>query len=202
MPQPNEPSSGLELLRPVAVLDACVLVPRLLRDLLLTCADMRAFRPVWQDEIENEMIRNQVRRAVEKGRDKDAAQDEAEAAQAQMNRAFPGARLPTELWVPLVARQTNDTKDRHVLAAAAGSNATHLVTLNLRDFPSWSLSRQLSVCHPDRFLTELLATHRLDVVAGVTEVANRMKTSPLALGQRLAASQYVPGFGELLRSAL
>lgn len=60
----------------------------------------------------------------------------------------------------------------------------------------------------DTFGSSMRATwthvpHRLDVVAGVTEVANRMKISPMVvLGQRLADSQYVPGFGELIRSAL
>ena len=41
--------------RPVAVLDANVLVPAGLRDLMLSCADVGVFRPVWQAEIEDEV---------------------------------------------------------------------------------------------------------------------------------------------------
>lgn len=119
-----------------------------------------------------------------------------------MNRAFPGARLPSEAWIPLVGRQTNDVKDRHVLAAAAGARATHVVTVNLRDFPSWSLPPQLCVCHPDPFLTELLGAHPHDVVAAVVEIANRQRISAVALGQRFAGSQYVPGFGCRVLNAL
>lgn len=72
---------------------------------------------------------------------------------------------------------------------------------SLRKFVQ-SLPQQSSVRHPDGFLTELLATHRLDVVSAVTEIASRQKISPMVLGQRLADSQYLPGFGELIHSAL
>ena len=48
------PSSG-QPVRPVAVLDACVLIPAALRDLLLSCADVGVFRPIWQDEILDEV---------------------------------------------------------------------------------------------------------------------------------------------------
>ena len=43
-------------MRIVAVLDACVLVPAGLRDLLLSMADVGLFRPVWQEEIEDELL--------------------------------------------------------------------------------------------------------------------------------------------------
>jgi len=59
------PSSGQQV-RPVAVLDACVLIPAALRDLLLSCADVGVFRPVWQDEILNEVKRNGSRLLVER----------------------------------------------------------------------------------------------------------------------------------------
>lgn len=48
-------------LRPVAVLDAAVLVPAGLRDLLLSYADAGVFRPVWQSELEGEIVRNVAR---------------------------------------------------------------------------------------------------------------------------------------------
>jgi hypothetical protein len=52
--------------RQIAVLDACVLVPPALRDLLLSCASVDLFRPVWQEEILDEVRRNSVRLLVER----------------------------------------------------------------------------------------------------------------------------------------
>ncbi|MEU6136315.1 PIN domain-containing protein [Nocardioides sp. NPDC047086] len=184
--------------RPTAVLDACVLVPRALRDLLLSCADTGVFRPVWEHEIEDEMIRNQVRLDVEKGRDKDACHVAAEHAREQMNRAFPDARLTTEVWVPLVGQMTNATKDRHVLAAAVGSGASRLVTLNLRDFPDRSLPSGIEVQHPDRFLLDQLARDEYTVISALVAMAGRhvrAPRSPAALAQAFASGQFVPRFG-------
>ncbi|WP_185447445.1 hypothetical protein [Kribbella qitaiheensis] len=41
----------------MGALDACVLIPAGLRDLLLSCANEAVFRPVWQDEILDEVRR-------------------------------------------------------------------------------------------------------------------------------------------------
>jgi hypothetical protein len=47
--------------RTIGVLDACVLIPPSLRDVLLSCAHESAFHPIWQDEILDEVLRNSVR---------------------------------------------------------------------------------------------------------------------------------------------
>jgi hypothetical protein len=43
---------------PVYVLDACVLYPVVIRDLLLTLATLDAFEPRWTEAILDEMARN------------------------------------------------------------------------------------------------------------------------------------------------
>jgi hypothetical protein len=48
-------------------LDAAVPVPAGLRDLLLSCADAEVFRPVWQSELEAEIVRNLVRLGMKRG---------------------------------------------------------------------------------------------------------------------------------------
>ena len=129
------PSSG-EPVRPVAVLDACVLIPAALRDLLLSCADVGVFRPVWQEEILNEVKRNGSRLLVEKnGLTEPAALAAVEYILSKMADAFPDAIAASSLWVPLVPDMTCDLKDRHVLAVAVGAAATHLVTDKHEGFP-------------------------------------------------------------------
>ena len=48
-----------------------------------------------------------------------------------MQRAFPAAEVKG--YEDLIAKMTNDPKDRHVLAAAVKSGARQLVTFNLKD---------------------------------------------------------------------
>ncbi len=50
--------------RPVAVLNANLLIPRALRGLLLSLADCKVFRPVWQQSILDELERNYPKVAV------------------------------------------------------------------------------------------------------------------------------------------
>jgi predicted nucleic acid-binding protein len=189
--------------RPVGALDACVLIPAGLRDLLLSCAGESVFRPVWQDEILTEVRRNSIRLLTERS---GLTTEEATAAVArtldQMARAFPDAVLPSELWVPLVPDLTCDQKDRHVLAAAIGSQATHLVTENVRDFPAASCPAGLAVVGPDQFLLDRLAAVPAMIRDAVQGMSNRMKEprrTPTDLAASMAKGQHVPRFGEKLR---
>jgi predicted nucleic acid-binding protein len=186
--------------RPVAVLDACVLVPASLRDLLLSCADAKAFRPVWQKEIEDEVRATRIRLLVKGGMATRDAQTAVRHTLTQMNMAFPDANLHGNSWKPLVTAMTNDPKDRHVLAAAVGAQATHLVTANLKDFPPSSIPPGITVMHPDEFLTMLLDSDPAGVVAAVRVMCDRQKAPPTTiegLCARLIAG-VVPTFGSSL----
>lgn len=138
------------------MLDAAVLVPPGLRDLLLSVAHVGVFRPVWQEEIEDEVRRNGARLRVKRGVDGDVAAREVATTITQMNIAFPDARLDSHLWLPLVGTMTNDPKDRHVLAAAVGATATHVITFNMRDFPVPSRPAGVTVLRPEAFLLDCL----------------------------------------------
>ena len=185
--------------RVVAVLDANVLIPPGLRDMLLSCAFAGVFRPVWQSEIEDEVYRNSIRVAVEKhGQDKEQATRAAEHVLEQMRRAFPDACADTALWVPLVPHMTCDAKDRHVLAVAAGSGATHVVTANTRDFPLRSRPPGVTVVTPDRFLREQLARVPDLVLQAVEGMSRRLKSppqSPDEIAQLFANGKNAPKFG-------
>ena len=94
----------------IAVLDANVLAPPGVRDLLLSLADLGVIRPVWQDQIEVEVARTIVKLRLRHGSSRSDAQRYAANTVKVMNRAFPDARLDRTLWEPLVAGLVNDPK--------------------------------------------------------------------------------------------
>ncbi|MFG1952702.1 PIN domain-containing protein [Micromonospora sp. NPDC048830] len=130
----------------VAVLDACVLVPSVLADTLLRCAEQDLYRPVWSRAILNEVRRNlppSVRGT------------KAERRVEVMREHFPEAMVSG--YERFITEMTNDPKDRHVLAAAVAADAEAIVTANLRDFPDHALAPYaIEALHPDDFLCTLL----------------------------------------------
>lgn len=196
MPTPNRAQ------RSVAVLDAAVLVPPGLRDLLLSCADAEVFRPVWQSELEVETLRNIARLRVKRGgASADDAAEYAARTIAAMNSAFPDARLADAAWRGQVAAMTNDPKDRHVLAAAVAASATHVVTLNLRHFPVASRPAGILVQAPDRFLLDRLRDDAAGVGRAVEAMASRHARpahTPRELATLIASGRFVPRFGTAL----
>ncbi|HEY5181446.1 MAG TPA: hypothetical protein VIJ07_17010, partial [Dermatophilaceae bacterium] len=90
-----------------------MLIPAALRDLLLSCADVGVFRPIWQDEILDEVKRNGSRLLVKRnGLTEPAALAAVEYILSKMADAFPDATVDSSLWVPLVPDMTCDRKDR------------------------------------------------------------------------------------------
>ena len=95
-----------------------------------------------------------------------------------MQGAFPDAEVTGHR--PLIDLMTCDSKDRHVLAAAARSNAAAIATFNLVDFPGPSVDPyEVDVIHPANFLLDLLDLAPSIVITGLEEQAIRQTgTSP------------------------
>jgi hypothetical protein len=151
---------------PVAVYDACVLYPFQLRNLLVQCAADRLVDARWSDEIHDEWIRNLLANEprLERAR--------LEATRDLMDRVLPQARV-TGYAARIPAITLPDAGDRHVVAAAAESGASVIVTWNVRDFPEAELRRHgLRKLTPDAFLTELHDAMP-DAVAASVENARR-----------------------------
>ncbi|GIJ25369.1 hypothetical protein Vqi01_05310 [Micromonospora qiuiae] len=87
----------------VAVLDACVLVPSVLADTLLRCAEQDLYRPVWSRAILDEVRRNLP---------PSARAGKADRRIEVMREHFPKAMVSG--YEQLVAEMANDPKDRHV----------------------------------------------------------------------------------------
>ena len=149
--------------RPV-FLDACVLYPTVMRELLTGAAAEGIYRPLWSERVLGEW---RIAAARKQG---PAAGAAAEAAQATLAARFPHAEIapPAEAEAAIALPDPNDT---HVLAAAIAGSAGTLVTLNLRDFPGRRLAAHaITPRHPDGFLWEL-ASQAPDILARLVQDA-------------------------------
>jgi len=127
------------------LLDANVLYPVYLRDVILRFAYAGVFQVHWTDQILNEMARN-IKSKVPEDR-----HDRVDRTVAQMREAFPEAMVIGH--ERLIESMTNHPKDRHVLAAAVQAGADLIVTSNVRDFPRSSCEpHDIDVQPPDDFL--------------------------------------------------
>lgn len=110
------------------VLDANVLYPAPVRDLLLNLADLEIVTPYWSKVIQEEWVRNLLLNRP------DLTLVKLKRTVKIMNLAFPGADviefedLIDELELP-------DSNDRHVLAVAIKCKAKAIITFNKKDFP-------------------------------------------------------------------
>lgn len=137
------------------VLDACVLVPYPLFDLLLRTAEEGLYRPMWSAEILDEVHRTNVNKLG-------LSEEAATRRIAAMQHAFPDAEVTGHM--ALVPAMQNDPKDRHVLAAAVASDAAAVITANLKDFPAEVLAPHgIEAIHPDAFLLDLLDLNEVAV---------------------------------------
>ncbi len=145
-----------------AVLDACVLYPTILREVLLDVAGAGLFVPIWSARILGEWRHA----AARLGPEGDAV---AGAEIAQARARFPGAEVAADEGA---AHDLPDPADRHVLAAALSARAGLIVTANLRDFPRRALVPEgVEALHPDEFLTGLWRRDP-DPVAGAVHAAH------------------------------
>lgn len=177
-----------------ALLDTNVLYGALLNDYLLWLADRGLFRPLWSDDILNELDRNLL---------KNGEQPELVAKRINAMRSYFPDALVTG-YGSLIEAMTCHPKDRHVLAAAVRANAEVLVTFNLKDFPPECVSAyEVEILHPDEFLLD-----QLDLYPGVTVSTLRrlseIYTSPVFTIDDIVTSlgSVVPQFAEAVRQHL
>jgi predicted nucleic acid-binding protein len=181
--------------RPETVLDACVLIPVSLCDTLLRAAGADLYRPLWSDEILEEVQRNLTEQAL-------TGEPDAARRVTVMRRAFPEATVGN--YGNLIGGLTNDPDDRHVLAVAVKSRAQVIVTDNLRHFPDTALAPYgIRAVSSDGFLVYLdgLAPERM--VDVVRRQARALRRPPMTVDEVLDhLAQFAPTFVERIRSRL
>lgn len=181
---------------PAVLLDACALVPIRLTSCLLTLAESGLFRPLWSDEILDE-----VEGALP--RLKGMTPQKARQRVAAMRAAFDD-EASVSGYQELVPRLTCDEKDRHVLAAAITGGADVLLTFNLQDFPDTAADPYgISVEHPDGFLTSLVREHPELLLKALRSDAAHYREPPGSMSEYLnALSITVPTFAAFANDVL
>lgn len=135
-----------------AVLDACVLFPTVLREILQGAGLAGLYQPVFSERILREWVLATAKLGLE-------APAIAEGEAAVLRAAFP--RAVTRQHPEIEARlHLPDPNDLHVLATAIASGADAIVTFNAQDFPGHTLAAEGIVRRdPDGFLWELQSRH-------------------------------------------
>ncbi len=131
-----------------ALLDACVLYPTVLREILIGVARAGLYTPLWSDRILEEWARATVKLGP-------GAEEIARGEIAVLRSEFPAASIA--LKTGLEARlHLPDPADIHVFAAAIAGGADVIVTSNAQDFPRHVLAEEgLRRMDPDEFLRSL-----------------------------------------------
>ena len=132
-----------------AVLDACVLYPAPVRDILLSFADEGLYQPRWTVQIQEEWIKNLLVNRP------DLNHTQLKKLTKMMDTAFPDANVHEyKPWIEKI--ELPDTDDRHVVAAGIESGSDLILTFNLKDFPFNQLKGfGIAARHPDDFLVDL-----------------------------------------------
>ena len=173
------------------LIDANVLYPTVMREVVLGVAKTGLFTPQWSARILEEW----ARAAIKLGPQGEA---QARGEIAMLQAAWRGAEvrygpeLENRLWLP-------DPNDVHVLAAAIAGSSDAIMTVNAKDFPRNVLSEEgLHRVDPDSYL-QGCAEANPDLVAPVAltvlEEARRLSGEPWTL-RSLMKKARLPRFGK------
>lgn len=149
----------------VAFLDANVLVPARLRDVLLTVAEAGSFSPRWSRAVLEEMKRHLP---------ESMTGEHVEALVVALESAFPEA-LVLAGEVTLTPPDTINSKDLHVVAAALTCRADVLVTqdMQLINEVRTCLPQAIGVQPPDLFLAYAVDVNPRLVRANLLDMMQR-----------------------------
>lgn len=160
-----------------AVLDACVLFPTVLREILIGCADAGLYTPLFSERI----LREWVLATAKLG---PTAPVIAQGEAALLRAAYPRAIVPER---PDIEARLHlpDANDLHVLAVAIAGSADCIVTFNAQDFPRGALAEEgIERRDPDGFLWELQSHHPqkvAQIIEAVRAKASQMSGSEVPL---------------------
>lgn len=163
----------------ICVLDACVLYPAPVRDLLLHYAREKLYQPKWTVRIHEEWMRS-----LHKNRP-DIDLKKLQGTRELMDETFADAMV-MQYEACMLGLSLPDADDIHVLASALKSSATYIVTFNLKDFPKEMLSSHgVSAIHPDEFVARLTVQNPQEALRAFQRQVKFLRHPPLSPEQVL-----------------
>ena len=184
--------------RYTVVLDACVLYPAPLRDLLLSVAAAGVYRARWTYLIQDEWMRNLARNRP------DISPRALRRTAATMNEVIEDCLIEKFEYL-IDGLALSDPDDRHVLAAAIVGHADAIVTFNLRDFPEEIIvAHGIDILHPDDFLVAQCDLASIRVLASIKANRARLRNPPKTAEELIATyeAQGLPQTCKILRAAI
>jgi len=180
----------------VALLDASVLHPWIICDLLLRLAERGLYRPAWSEGILDELVDSlTARRPEHEGRFR--------RRREHMEAAFAEAMARGHARFVAAVPAAVDDGDRHVVAAALAARADVIVTDNIRDFAPDDLADVgLRVQTADEFLIHQWWLDPSGVVEDILAMAAATSRPPLTAMQVLESlGRHAPEFTALVRAS-
>jgi hypothetical protein len=180
------------------LLDACVLYPAPLRDLLMRLAVDGLYHARWTYEIHDEWIRN-----LNKNRP-DIGLGKLHATRDLMIDAVPDGII-TNYEKIIDSMDLPDSNDRHVLAAGIVGHVDAIVTFNIRDFPEHSVKPyDIEIIHPDDFIVLQYGLDKLRVLATVKALRATLTRPPLSATDllKIYETHGLPQTSQILTSAI
>jgi predicted nucleic acid-binding protein len=164
-----------------AILDANVLYPAPIRDLLLNLADVGFYSPKWSDEINDEWVRNLLKNRP------DLTEKQLKKTVIAMNNAFEDANIIG--YENIIKHLTlPDPGDRHILAAAIKSKSQKIITFNLKHFPASKLNKLSIVAEsPDDFISDLIKIDKPRATIALNNQVNKLMNPPKTAKEVLIA---------------
>ncbi|WP_240616864.1 PIN domain-containing protein [Sphingorhabdus sp. YGSMI21] len=160
-------------------MDACVLYPAPLRDVLIELSATDLYRAKWTAKIHNEWISNLLENRP------DLTLQQLERTRDLMNAAVLDCMVVGYESLE-EALELPDPDDRHVLAAAIHSGADAIVTMNLKDFPKEVVEKyDKEILHPDDFLHFQFELSEADFLTSVQRIIGRLKNPVISAEEYL-----------------
>ena len=166
-------------MKPIAVLDSCVLYPYHLRDFLIHLfVSGELYRPRWSDDIHIEWTRNLKKNRPE-------LDEEALKRTVYLMNRLPETGIRKDKYESLISEcHLPDPNDNHVFAAAISCQATYIVTFNLKDFPNTLLSKKgITSIHPDEFVSLFMDASRDKIIQSLQQQVLSLKNPPMTMAQ-------------------
>jgi hypothetical protein len=160
--------------RYTAILDANVMFPVNVFDILAQFCIEGLFTAKWSQDIDDEWTKNLLESRA------DLTQDQVFRRRDRQRIALPDWEVEKEKYQPLIeAINLPDLNDRHILAAAIAGHADSIVTFNIKDFPNQVLDQyDIEAIHPDDFICHQLDLMPYQALTAIKHIRLRLKNPP------------------------